>query len=442
MKRKPVVPFTLVVCLSLLLIAAGLARTTPAVADVSPNTITTRANDLVRMTGSFFQQFVNININELVLYRYTGSAWEPIPSQIDERDITGKYTISEGGLLDANDELAFMAFDLGENVTEDNWVNDSAARSNWRYRIRVVDDLDPTQDGYVYLYRSNTLPRAAASYVHWDEPSETFTGLNYVASLNQAQLTGVADIKVNNVDVDILDRQKVRVVQRSCQGSSCQDDDINEENLSSFITIPPLNVIINGPVRAIADGPNLTFIATGTNLDTNLNVNLSTFDVGGVNVNFLNFRYSFDFNDPVVTGWGPATYYSPVKQNGAPIDGVMDNVPVGPLVTWYEHIGSWGGLVTILSMTPTSGVQNYYKDNSAFDSLDTGDHKAFAETGIYMPDPESQVNIRTGFYPIPAGVGNVGQAYWERFDTPLGFTAIGQRLGLNVHIYLPVAPKN
>lgn len=441
MKRIRFSPFALVLCLGLLLLAAALAGTTPAVADVNPDTITIRAKDRALLTGSFFQQFVGVNKSELVAYRYLGGVWEPIPSQLDEKDTFGKYTIAEGGLLDANDEFVFMAQDVGDEAAEDNWVNDSLARSNWRYKIHVVDDLHPTEEGWVYLYRSTTLPQSAVSYVSWDEPTETFTGLNYTASFDQSTITGIAGLTVNGVAVDILDRQKVRVLQRSCQGTNCQEDNINEENLSSYITVPPLNVIINGPVRAIADGPNLTFIATGASLDTVISVDLSTRDISGVNVNFLNFRYSFDFNSPAAMGFSPATYYSPVKTGGAPVDGVPDSVPVGPLVTWYEHIGSWGGLVTILSMTPTTGVQNFYRDNSAVDPTDTGDLKAFGETGIYMPDPDSNIIIRTVFYPIPAGVGNVGADYRARYSTPLTTTALAQKAGLEAAGFLPVAIK-
>ena len=72
-----------------------------------------RPEDPVEVPGSALPDLAGAPIADLALYAFDGSAWSPIPFQIDERDGANTYVANEDGLLDANDVLVFMARDLG-----------------------------------------------------------------------------------------------------------------------------------------------------------------------------------------------------------------------------------------------------------------------------------------------------------------------------------------
>ena len=56
-------------------------------------------------------------LEELFAYAYGSGTWHQIPFQFDEVEPIGNtYVVTEDGYLDANDELAFMALDAGEQA--------------------------------------------------------------------------------------------------------------------------------------------------------------------------------------------------------------------------------------------------------------------------------------------------------------------------------------
>ncbi len=405
-----------------------------------------RAADPVIMLGNQFFQFLNQPKAELKLYRYQAGVWEAIPYQIDEKNSSGKFVSNEDGLFDSNDELVFMGGDVGElapQEADDSWVEDDLARANFRYEIHAVNPLEPSEEGWVYLYRSATLPTSSVSYITWDEGAEQLTGVTYTASFDQANFAGLANLTLNGMPADVLDRQKVRVTQEACPPiGECTEDFINEENLEEFISVPPLDIFINGPVRAVGDGDRLRTLAYGEILDFEIEVPLPTVTIpGGTVLDFIDFRYSFDFVDPASIGFEPLTYYSSQQAAGLAVDGVPEAVPSTPLVGWYQHSGAWGGVATVLQLITGDPVKNYYNDNSAIDPNDTGDQQAFGEAGVRIDDPEGTTTIQTTLYMLSGGTGNVGETYRDRVDLPLTATALSQRLGFNNHAYLPIIVK-
>src|SRR5512143_306472 len=113
----------------------------------APRTVTAldRAEDPVVMTGSHFPAFSGVPLSELVLYAHRAGDWQAIPFQIDEVSVTGTYVISDGGLLDDNDELVFMAADAGDNANTVDWPIDTQARLQARYALTVSDPLSASQ---------------------------------------------------------------------------------------------------------------------------------------------------------------------------------------------------------------------------------------------------------------------------------------------------------
>jgi hypothetical protein len=80
-----------------------------------------RTLEPVVIEGSQFPLFTNVRISNLWAYTKMNGFWEQIPLQIDEVTLLGDYA-TENGRLDSNDELVFMAMDLGQKASEGDWI--------------------------------------------------------------------------------------------------------------------------------------------------------------------------------------------------------------------------------------------------------------------------------------------------------------------------------
>ncbi|MCI0577094.1 MAG: hypothetical protein L0331_12905 [Chloroflexi bacterium] len=382
-----------------------------------------RPEDPVVVVGADLPALDGQPINELVLQAHDGSNWQPIPFQIDERlnDITGTYVLSEDGLLDANDELVFMAKDAGQLAAADNWPNDPEARANPRYQLAVTDPLDPDDMGWAYLYRSTTLSTTATSYVNWDQPGQTITAISYTASFTSTWV-GLADLAINGNGVDILDRQKTRITAFILN--------LDEEDLATLIT-PTITIPVVGPVRGVANGGNFNVSIYGARFDFYV-----VADTSAIPFPIDDLRISLDLNNPAVTN--VTNYYN---SNGAAvtIDGAPDVVAASPAMSWWQTSGSAGGLVVALPTVNTGGgtVTNYYKDDNAIDPNDTGDQRSYGDSGLFVTDPGTTVEFALVSYVLPPGTTtNVGAAYFARVTNPLTTAATLQTYG-SYAIFLP-----
>ena len=162
--------FVLGLLLVVLQVAGAQISTNEPIAPQGP---ITRLQDPVVLSGSEFPAMLGVPLDELALYVYRAGAWEPIPFQIDEVDLTGTLVISDDGQLDANDELVFMGVDAGEQVDVDNWPADPFARLSPRYTIQVTDPLTLSAEAWAYLYHSSSLPQSGTSYLSWDEIAQS-----------------------------------------------------------------------------------------------------------------------------------------------------------------------------------------------------------------------------------------------------------------------------
>lgn len=411
------------------------------VAALTPVTLN-RPEDPVVLTGAQLPGFMGAPLAELVGYIFEAGVWRPIPFQIDELDASGKPVAFEDGVLDDNDELVFMGGDVGEGVSADNWVADPASRLYVRYRVLVSDPLDPNGQGWVYVYRSATLPHSEVRYVAWDTPSQTMTTTNYLARFTPDAFLGLADLYLNGVEVDILDRQKANVQAEICVFIVCNVVDFNEESLtdSQFITEPLIiDWTIVGPVRATGDAGFVGGSAYRSSVDLQVVVNLSDIHIPGLTIDFLDVSTSFDLNDPLATGFAPATYYNSQLSAGVAIDGSPDAIAPTPLVDWYEVSGAWGGYVVALPIglaqdrRAPGELRNIYHDDAVFDPNDTGDGRSFGSAGLGIDDPFGVLNQRVAMVVLPGGAGNVGDAVLNRLLSPLTASP-------SAETYLPPTP--
>lgn len=377
-----------------------------------------REEDPVVIAGAALPQLAGVSISSLKLYTYDGALWRPIPFQIDERDSEGKYGV-EDGLVDDNDELVFMASDVGHEASITDWPADSEAQANPRFQLTATDPLSPTHTGWVYLFQSTTLPLSSESYVNWDYDTQTAVGQVYTATLGGADdpaFIGLSDLHINGVTADILDRQKIRA-----QAGFLF---ITEQSLVSLGIVNPLiNIPVVGAVRGIGGDGLISFGLYRSRLD--FGASLDTSIIG--DLNFI--RTSIDFNPPADSGMDTLCL-----SNGLtlPIDGVPDGVAAEPPITWFQASGDPGALVMTVPVLEVGDgvVTTYHKDDAAFDALDTGDNQSFGDTGVRIDNPATIINFLLSAYILPSGASACsGGDYLERVQNPVEVVAAEQNFG-------------
>jgi hypothetical protein len=402
-----------------------------------------RPEDPIVITGERFPAFSGAPLNELVAYAYRSGEWTPVPFQIDEVNISGTFVTTDDGSLGNQDELVFMAGDAGDSVSAAEWPVDAQARLNSRYAITVTDPLSASQQAWVYVYRSTTLTRSNVSYITWTFATQTASAMSYTASFSPTKFVGLSNLSINGGNVDILDRQKLRI--QASLGPLPVN--LNEESLLPYLGAPPtMTLPIAGPVRAATNIGDLRAAFYGSRIDFDV-----TFNLGGLPVTVNSIRTSFDWISPTLSGIH--TYYDSNTPGGVPIDGVPDVISTTPRIDWFQvngDVAGPGGLVmTIPSLTPNGGtasVSNYYMDNQANVGGDTGDLHSYGDAGPLINSPGTVVSLTLKTYLLPPGTDiNVGAAYYARASNPLQANTARQCYTLSGScqraIYLPLVIK-
>jgi PKD repeat protein len=138
-------------------------------------------------------------------------------------------------------------------------------------------------------------------------------------------------------------------------------------------------------------------------------------------------RLSVDWLDPASSGMAPATYYDDNTPAGVAIDGSPDSVASSPADTWKQVSGGWGSVVQVADISLGGGtVTNYYKDDQAVDTNDTGDQRSFGDAGFRVDNPAGQVQFELTTFVLGAGQPNVGATYRDYQAHPLQATAVAQ----------------
>jgi len=369
------------------------------------------------LLGSAFPNFSNdiAPINQLFLYKFDaiGNTWEQIPWQIDEvetdpNDQTkNTYFVAGDGLLDDKDELSFMAGDAGDQAPPSSWIDNAESRGFERYEIEVLDPLEASGKGYVYLYRSPTLSLAPTlpDYVAY-APSPSATGTDtisaqgYVEGHNANGFNNSLAIPVsaNGSGVNFLDQLKLRL-----KIKFFTFDIVLTEDSFTFSGVSAVDgrVRVVREIRLSLQTMNIPFLfkyyrhsvifSAAINLTSDLGVSL--------------LRQSFDFKSNVSS----AKWYNQNASRVITADGVDDALTGGepavvntPALNWYMLSSSHGSFVGFFSLPAGLGTtQNfYYRDNRTGGTndgtSDTGaESGSFGESGLWI----TGTNI-TGTFPL------------------------------------------
>jgi hypothetical protein len=427
-----------------------------------------RMSEPVVLTGDKIAHLAGTVTDELFVFRYDDTnGWVQIPHQVDERVLAPlwegaacpdecelRYLFDgedpEGNGLDDDDEVVFLAVDVGEEApgTRPAGVEDSGLE------IRVVLPSEGVV-GYAYLFPSSTLrPDFGGPLVSYTrsevdaatEDTEVLTDAYRVHFLRNWVQDDIAVLANGGGDgVDLLDRWKGRAYERSLSGET--EDVIGMcggwSNPNPDWGIHLYLGHIDGPVRAIrlvqgaCSWPNLT--------------RLDVFYPGRADM-ILNVRgHPFGEGDGGIWGywdWAegavPMTYYNPLVPDGTSIDGLEDpaypNGDNGPEITegWDQVDSAHGGLVFAFKETidvPGPFKAFLYDDVSYDDGTGEdpqGDPGIIGGTGFHLlhvgnTDPAlggtpGQVVFR--YWPMPANAGNQGAIYAAIAFDPLQTTTL------------------
>ena len=369
------------------------------------------------MKGENLPALIGAPVGQLYVYREAGSAWQLIPSQIDEVTATGAYTTTEDGLLDANDEVVFMAGDAGDEATTP--ITQALAISPFWYKVEVSDPLS-VEKGWAYIVRSTGAVPPSPDYVNYDPGSLQVQAINYV--LGWATTQSGVDYMTLFGGPDILDRTKIRV--RLHSGLTLTEDN------PLFNPPPPVVLIRDGAVRVIVKRGPATLVGYASLLQNITPLSLPS------SVTVDEARLSTDLS-PAASG---GTYYNENTPAGATIDGVADVIGTTPLIhSWRQVSLANGTIIQVADIDSAGGTpSHYYKDDSAVDSKDTGDQMSYGDSGVVVTLPTAKsFTIVTAQYILPGQQPNRGEEFYNNYNAALTFTA-QLETSLGRKVYLPL----
>jgi hypothetical protein len=343
--------------------------------------------------------------------------------------------------LDLNDELVFMAKDMGDKAPDGSyWIDDADSRNYNRVEITATDSVS-NKKGWIYIYRSKTLlPLATETYVSYragktDAFADTVFGQNYIEGHNKSGITDYwVCTKANRVD--ILDRQKMQIdlivyfgtipIPLTIREDALEDPNATEIQLKTKV----------GPVRVIRQvfwHVNVGFGYPPFDFSVPLLYYAYSVESGGVSgtlkeSNHVNLiRQSFDLN-PNATGM---KLYNPYNQAGITIDGtggsegVVTTVLDAPGVNWWMATGSQGTYAIVLKLSPLGNKRSlYYFDDKKVlgEGEDTRDFMSWGDTGIKIEgkDIAGRISIAyKAFYFGPNQPYALGDTLGNNFSKPI-----------------------
>jgi hypothetical protein len=446
----------LVLFVTLALIGVSVVPAGQAIADATTQASQAKTLDRdlepVIVEGSQVSALLDTPVEHLFVYTFSGnSLGGQIPVQVDERTAGGSYKAVGDGQLDLEDEIVFMAADLGDrpaNITELYTLPISAT---W-YEIEVTNPLSTTQKGWAYLVGSDTLTHISKDYVDYNSTTKRITTNPDHYRLGLATLyAGLDYLTLNGNSTDILDRTKIRAVfDAGFLGTVTLTEEALENPEIDLVKDGPVRVILQQSVAAGPGDPISEASLTTTNLAYNSLLEASasiSFTLPGF-VDLISVRTSVDLSSAA----SGATFYNANTPGGVPIDGddSSDSVVATPFSNWAQVSHTTGRLIQVSDPTPAGGTQkNYYCDDNSAGTTEcdgsprTGANGSYGDAGILT---EGNVNpsftIESWLFVLESGQDNVGDKYARYFDTNNRLRAVAYLQGVRSTLFLPIILKN
>ncbi len=415
----------------------------------------------VVLRGGGLSAFYDIPVNEIYMYAYHADTqtWELIPFQIDERvyapdpmkmpdDTTYRhsYFLPDNGVLDADDEIAFMIGDLGDKAYSGNWIDNDESKSYERLELIIVDPNHNDERAFGYLYRSSTnTDQIPTPYEFSIDSAEQVISSKYYEvglSWDNGLIEDVVIKPPFGNGVDIFDTQKFRLngvfelgfpfpfnLGRNGVPSFNERDNIHlfkpvikdSANFYFKYTKFPVVRLIREVRETLKFGdqtlddigfyvrtyfyPYSGTLSGGVSLDPDkLKEELGTTNDIYIELNLL--RQSWDFNSAAEGMKFYNRYNQDIRIDGSP-DAFNNKIDV-PIAEWTLNTGDQGTMFTHVTFQDTSwqSIELYYYDNqqggqgddSDIPEGDTGDGVSYGDQGILFTNlSEDSVDLRLDF---------------------------------------------
>jgi hypothetical protein len=388
----------------------------PAAAAISPRSAIARTLEPVIIKGKDLPKFLGTPVTQIFVYAYHAGNWTQLPAQVDEIDASGNYVVSENGLLDANDEIAFMARDLGDPSGGAAPVSSIGTIVMSWYELTVTDPIHPGDHGWAYVVRSASFPPILTNdYVTFNGSNHRIIGNNYTLGFASPR-PWLDYLALGGSGIDILDRAPKY---RYCRGALCLNENLSPDTSDGLVK--------DGPVRAILrDG---RVVAYGWMALSIIPLTIPP----SLAPDFV--RFSTDFNASAAG----ATFYNGAAPGGVSVDGSPDVVPETPFSSWSQLSHSTGTIVQVFDVTEMGGTAtNYYVDDSQTDNQDTGDKQHYGDAGTRVTQPNLSFTYRTTLYFLDGAQPNLGETYVGYVAQPLQSAVQWQELAFTTRLYLPM----
>jgi pimeloyl-ACP methyl ester carboxylesterase len=388
--------------------------------DFDSTPLSNRSLEPIIIHGNAAPQMTGMPVHELFVYAYLSGNWRQIPFQIDEVTEDGDYTAAADSIFDENDEVVFMAKDLGMQAPEGDGLDTGSPTLTGSYEIEVSDPNTPTIKGWAYLVYSTTLePQLSTDLVSFASLLRRINGQTYSLALPSS--TFRTTYLTLGDGQNILDRTKFHL--------DCQDRPqcpITEANMDSA---DAYQIVKDGPIRVLDAQRRIA--AYGSMVTWTMSYTAPAGLEGNV-------RISTDFAQAATN----STFYNAAVPEGVTVDGVPDNVPDQPISSWWQLSTATGTLIQLSDLASFGGsVDNYYVDDDSFDLSDTGDHRHYGDAGVFIANPGPTVEYKVTLVMLPDTQPNVGATYARFVESPLIVTTSLHRNVVRVllqpKLYLP-----
>ncbi len=426
--------------------AGGLTRLALAVTALTVTGCTlNRPEDPVVLTGAQVPALASVGAGDVVAFRWV-DAWDQVPVQVDERKAVDLGAVYNGGPLgfvttvyadpgtftgadanpnvDSDDEVAFMAKDVGSQAPSDA-TNPAGVVAGSGVRVKVHSSLGDGADGWIYLFkRSGSLsPGAGESYVDYDfqllsgaykttyklqdgpNPEDTTIATPYYLDhFSDRWLNDQLRIRAGNAsEVDILDRAKALLGPGNCGRSEDTFDDAEGAFIANKV----------GPVRAIRSyiGANSGPLSQRDHIFYAQREDIRTF----LRVHAIPGPWDFfDYSSAAIG----MTYRNNRNTDAVTIDGNPDTPTAGAL-TWESVDGPQGGLSiahSLVTNIPSLTSTSHYLDDSTpgggAETQCTGDAQAIGQSGPWVSSNLPNTDPRT------AGFSSLSSTRTIYFEAP------------------------
>ena len=424
--------------------------TTTSATTTTSTTSLPRASEPIVVSGADLTALLGTVPEEVFVFRFeSGAGWQQIPHQVDERRMTElwagapcpagcelRYVFSgtEGNGLDEDDEVVFMARDVGGIASGSH----PAGVSGPGYEVAVMVPGQGTA-GYAYVFASSGLmkdfgpPLVSYTRTPIDADTEDTDIVTPHYHLHFSRLWVIDAIEVlpggGGDGLDLLDRWKGRAGSLSalsgetedvvgvCGGWSNHDPDWGVHTYLGHI---------NGPVRAIRSLQGACSYRNLTRVDVFYRGMAQL--ILNIRGHAMNDLYGYwDYSQAA----SPMVYYNPMVPDGTIIDGLNDpGYPNGDLAPdisegWEQVDSAHGGIAFTFQETidlPGS-IKAFiwddvgYDDGTGEDPL--GNPGVIGGNGQHIPwaentDPATggtPAQIVLHYWPLPANSGKVGDSY-------------------------------